>query len=91
LKIQQGRPNIQDAIINKEIQLIINTPVGKSSRRDDSYIRIMAIQHKIPYITTIAAAEASVAAITAMRRKKIVPKSLQEYHANGQGKMGRAR
>ena len=80
LKLNQGRPNIADAIINKEINLIINTPQGKSGKQDDSYIRIMAIQHKIPYITTMAAAKASVAAIEAMRNKEVTPKSLQEYH-----------
>jgi carbamoyl-phosphate synthase large subunit len=80
MKLHEGRPNIADAIINKEIQLIINTPVGKSGKVDDSYIRIMAIQHKIPYITTMAAAKASVDAIEAMRNKEIVPKALQDYH-----------
>jgi carbamoyl-phosphate synthase large subunit len=80
MKLHEGRPNIADAIINKEIQLIVNTPVGKSGKVDDSYIRIMAIQHKIPYITTMAAAKASVDAIEAMRNKEIVPKALQDYH-----------
>jgi carbamoyl-phosphate synthase large subunit len=80
MKLQEGRPNIADAIINKEIQLIINTPVGKFGKVDDSYIRKMAIQHKIPYITTMAAAKASVDAIEAMRNKEIVPKALQDYH-----------
>lgn len=82
MKLGEGRPNIEDAIINKEIQLIINTPAGRSGKADDSYIRIMAIQHKIPYITTMAAAKASVDAIEAMRNKEIVPKALQEYHKN---------
>jgi len=80
MKLHEGRPNIADAIINKEIHLIINTPVGKSGKVDDSYIRIMAIQHKIPYITTMAAAKASVDAIEAMRNQEIVPKALQDYH-----------
>ncbi len=80
MKLQQGRPNIADAIINKEIQLIINTPVGRTGKEDDSYIRKMAIQYKLPYITTMAAARASVDAIEAMRNKEITPKSLQEYH-----------
>ncbi len=79
-KLHEGRPNISDAIKNKEIQLIINTPVGASSKYDDSYIRIMAIQHKIPYITSIPAAEASAEGIKAMKNQKILPKSLQEYH-----------
>ncbi len=81
MKLGEGRPNIADAIINKEIQLIINTPLGRSGKADDSYIRIMAIQHKIPYITTMAAAKASVDAIEAMRNEEIVPKALQDYHS----------
>jgi len=79
-KLYEGRPNIADAIKNKEIQLIINTPAGRMSKHDDSYIRIAAIQHKIPYITTMAAARASVEAIEAMSGGSIVPKALQDYH-----------
>ena len=59
-KIHEGRPHIVDAIHNKEIQLIINTPIGKFSMYDDSYIRKAAIRYKIPYITTTAAAMAAV-------------------------------
>ena len=55
-KMQEGRPNIVDAIHNKEINLIINTPIGKTAASDDSYIRKAAIKYKIPYLTTIAAA-----------------------------------
>ncbi|MFH1552653.1 MAG: carbamoyl-phosphate synthase large subunit, partial [Candidatus Omnitrophota bacterium] len=58
-KLHEGRPNLADAIKNKEIHLIVNTPVGRGSKYDDSYIRIMAVQQKIPYITSMAAAEAS--------------------------------
>ncbi|MBU4377389.1 MAG: carbamoyl-phosphate synthase large subunit [Candidatus Omnitrophica bacterium] len=79
-KLHEGRPNIADMIKNKEIHLIINTPVGRSGKYDDSYIRMMAIQHKIPYITTLTAAEASVEGIEAMKKSKVVPKSLQDYH-----------
>jgi carbamoyl-phosphate synthase large subunit len=79
-KLHEGRPNIADAIKNKEINLIVNTPVGRTSKFDDSYIRIMAIQHKLPYITTMAAARASVEAIEAMKGKGVTLKSLQEYH-----------
>jgi len=88
MKISQGRPNIADAIINKEIHLIINTPAGRSGKEDDSYIRKMAIQYKLPYITTMAAAKASVAAIEAMRNKEITPKSLQEYHETARQEEG---
>ncbi|KPK42327.1 MAG: carbamoyl phosphate synthase large subunit [Omnitrophica WOR_2 bacterium SM23_29] len=79
-KLHEGRPNIADAINNNEIQLIINTPIGRSSKYDDSYIRIKAIQHKIPYITTMAAAEASVEGIEAIKKKEILPTSIQDYH-----------
>ncbi len=80
-KLHEGRPNIVDAIKNNELQLIINTPIGKHSKYDDSYIRMMAIQRKIPYVTSIAAAEATVAGIEAMIKSTVKPKALQEYHA----------
>jgi len=79
-KLHEGRPDIVDAIKNKEIQLIINTPEGRYGKRDDSYIRMMAIQHKIPYITTMAAAKASVEGIEEIRKGAGEPSSLQEYH-----------
>ncbi len=79
-KVHEGRPNIADAIKNGEINLIINTPVGRSSKYDDSYIRIKAIQHKIPYITSLTAAEASIEGIECALKSKIVPKSLQDYY-----------
>ncbi|MFA5291814.1 MAG: carbamoyl-phosphate synthase large subunit [Phycisphaerae bacterium] len=81
-KMQEGRPNIIDAIKNGEIQLLINTPAGKTSQYDDSYIRKAAIKHKIPYITTIAAAVASAKGIEAVQKGKGKVKSLQEYHAD---------
>ncbi|MFO8056477.1 MAG: carbamoyl-phosphate synthase large subunit [bacterium] len=80
LKIHEGRPNIADAIANKEIQLVINTPSGKLSAHDDSYIRKAAIKHKIPYITTLAAANAAALGIEARRSGEWQVKSLQEYH-----------
>jgi len=79
-KVAEGRPDIVDAIKNKEIQLIINTPVGRLSKYDDSYIRILAIQQKIPYITTMQAAKASVEGIEDVKKKDTFPKSLQDYH-----------
>ena len=79
-KLNEGRPNIVDAIKNRDIHLIVNTPAGKSSKEDDSYIRKMAIQYKIPYITSMAAALASVEGIEAVKRYKILPKPLQDYH-----------
>jgi carbamoyl-phosphate synthase large subunit len=79
-KLHEGRPNISDAIKNKEIQLIINTPIGRMSVHDDSYIRMLAIQYKIPYVTTMSAARATVDGIDAVKSRQTQPKSLQEYH-----------
>jgi len=80
-KMHEGRPNIIDAIKNGEIQLIINTPVGKLGKYDDSYIRKAAITYKIPYITTTAAAAASVKGIAAAQTGDSSVRSLQSYHA----------
>jgi len=82
LKLHEGRPNIDDAIKNREIQLVINTPIGKASQHDDSYIRKAAIKYKVPYITTTAAASAAAKGIAAFKRGKSGVKSLQEYHAD---------
>ena len=79
-KLHEGRPNVEDGIKNRNIQLVINTPVGRSGKYDDSYIRMMAIKHKIPYVTSMAAAQVSVEAIEAIRKTKILPKPLQDYH-----------
>lgn len=76
-----GRPHIGDCIANGEIQLIVNTPVGKESMHDDSYIRKAAIKHRIPYITTMAAAKASAEGIKAIKENKhFGVKSLQAHH-----------
>ncbi len=80
LKMHEGRPNIVDGIKNNEIQLVINTPSGKLSNNDDSYIRKAAIKYKIPYITTMAAALAASRGIAANRSGHGAVKSLQDYH-----------
>ena len=82
LKEHEGRPNITDAIKNKEIQLVINTPTGKLSKHDDSYIRKSAIKYKVPYITTLAAAMAAARGIAAYREGKSDVRPLQDYHAD---------
>jgi carbamoyl-phosphate synthase large subunit len=81
LKVHEGRPNITDAIKNGEIHLVVNTPAGKASIHDDSYIRKAAIKHKVPYITTTAAAIATARGISAHRQGHGTVRSLQEYHA----------
>jgi carbamoyl-phosphate synthase large subunit len=82
LKMHEGRPNIVDAIKNHEVHLIINTPVGKLSKFEDSYIRKAAIKYKVPYITTTSAALASARGIQAKRKGEGDVKPLQAYHAD---------
>jgi carbamoyl-phosphate synthase large subunit len=82
LKEHEGRPNITDAIINGEIQIVINTPAGKLSKYDDSYIRKAAVAHRVPYITALTAAMAAVKGIAAYREGKSEVRSLQSYHAD---------
>jgi carbamoyl-phosphate synthase large subunit len=81
LKMYEGRPNLADSIANGEIHLIINTPSGKASKEDDSYIRKTAVKRKIPYITTLAAGLAAAKGIDAFRKGRGQVKSIQEYHA----------
>lgn len=81
MKLQQGRPNILDAVANKEIDIIINTPTDKKGDADDSYIRKAAIKGKIAYFTTMAAAKATVEGIRiAKNTSQKTVKSLQEFH-----------
>jgi carbamoyl-phosphate synthase large subunit len=80
-KVHEGRPNIVDGIKNREIHLIINTPSGRLSKHDDSYIRKAAIKYKLPYITTTAAAMAAARGIAARKKGHGSVMSLQEYHA----------
>ena len=81
-KIYEGSPHIGDLIAEKKIDLIINTPVGKQSAQDDSYIRKAAIKGRVCYVTTIAAAQASAQGVRAVLEKGMESvKSLQEYQA----------
>jgi carbamoyl-phosphate synthase large subunit len=79
-KIYEKRPNIVDALVNGEIDLVVNTPAGKQSEYDDSYIRKTAIRCNVPYITTTAAAFAATQGIKERRNGAYLVKSLQEYH-----------
>ena len=81
-KLQEGRPNILDLITNGKIDLIINSPVGKDSIHDDSYLRKSAIKAKIPYMTTIAAAKATAKGIHNVKKHGLGDvQSLQELHS----------
>ena len=79
LKVSQGSPNIRDAILNKEVDLIINTSEGKQSAKDGYIIRRLAIELGIPYVTTLAGARAVLNAIAAVQNNEINVKSLNEY------------
>ncbi len=81
-KLDEGRPNIQDHIMNGDIQLIVNSPTEKkASRNDDSYLRKAAIKYKVPYITTIAAAKAAAEGIARVKsHDRGDVKSLQQWH-----------
>jgi carbamoyl-phosphate synthase large subunit len=77
-KVGEGRPNIADGIISGEVQLLINTPLGKKSQYDDYTMRRTAIAYKIPYCTTMSAASAAADAVIALTRRKRTVTSLQE-------------
>lgn len=81
-KINEGRPNILDEMTNQKISMVVNTPVGKKGAVDDSYIRKAAIKYKIPYVTTMAEAKATVEGIRAAKAGKFSVQSLQEFHKN---------
>ena len=81
-KLSEGRPNILDAITNGDFQLIVNSPAGKESVHDDSYLRKAAIKGKIPYMTTMAAAKATAEGIRHLKENgSSEVKSLQELHS----------
>lgn len=81
-KLYEGRPNVLDMITNGKIQLIINSPIGKDSMHDDSYLRKAAIKAKIPYMTTIAAATATASGVRYIKQNgDSTVKSLQELHS----------
>jgi len=80
LKLHEGRPHILDAIKNQQVQLIINTPIGKAAQVDDRVIRRTALSFKVPIITTVAGAKATVAALRAMQDHTLEVTPIQDYH-----------
>jgi carbamoyl-phosphate synthase large subunit len=78
-KVHEGRPSCLDFIVNGDVQLLINTPLGKHSQVDDYTLREAALRNKIAYTTTMSAANAAVDAILALRSRKPSVKSLQEW------------
>jgi carbamoyl-phosphate synthase large subunit len=85
-KVNEGRPNIADLVKSKQVDLIINTPLGRVSFYDERAIRRAAMQHAVPCITTVTGAKATVAAIRALRDDELQVRSLQDYHAQAASK-----
>jgi len=81
LKVHEGRPNIEDAIRSGQIQLVINTPVGRQAAHDDRYLRRAALDYAVPTVTTLAAARAAVEAIAALQGQTLTIHALQDVHA----------
>jgi carbamoyl-phosphate synthase large subunit len=81
LKVSEGRPNIVDDIKNSKIHLIIKTPLGQRSRQDEYEIGRTAIKYRVPFITTLSAAEAIVRGIRTYQKKPFTFLPLQTFHA----------
>ena len=81
LKVSEGRPNITDHIKNGEVQLIVNTPSGKTPRQDEVAIRTTAVAYNVPLITTTAGAAVAAGAIEELKKKGLSVKTIQEYHS----------
>jgi carbamoyl-phosphate synthase large subunit len=87
LKVHEGRPNVVDHLINGEIDLVVNTPIGREGHVDDAYIRQTALKHNVPCITTLSGARATVEGIRALRAGRLEVYSLQDlYAAAGSGR-----
>jgi carbamoylphosphate synthase large subunit/REP element-mobilizing transposase RayT len=82
-KLREGRPNVFDRVINGDINFIINTPSGKLPREDEVTIRNASLAKKIPIMTTVRAAQASLNGIRSLQKNPVTVKTLQEYHASG--------
>jgi carbamoyl-phosphate synthase large subunit len=80
-KIHEGRPHVLDLVVNREVRLIINTPSGGRERSDDHKIRSAAATQRIPCITTLAAAAATIQGLESWLKKPLAVKPLQDYHA----------
>ncbi len=80
LKVHEGRPNVIDLVVSGQVHLLINTPLGKLTQQDDYRLRRAALQHRVPYTTTMSAASAACDAITALKQSAGEVRSLQEWH-----------
>jgi carbamoyl-phosphate synthase large subunit len=80
-KVSEGRPNAIDLMVNGDVQLLINTPLGKESQRDDYTMRQAAVSNRVPYTTTLSGARAACDAILSLRERPVTVRSLQEWQA----------
>ena len=80
LKVHEGRPNIEDMIRSGDVQLVINTPIGRQAVHDDKYLRRAALDYSVPILTTIAGARAAVEGIKALQDQSISIYALQDIH-----------
>jgi carbamoyl-phosphate synthase large subunit len=80
-KVNEGRPNIADEIVNRKIDLVVNTPLGRESFFDDRAVRRAAMMQEVPCITTLTGAAATVQAIRALRQEAVGVRALQDYYA----------
>jgi carbamoyl-phosphate synthase large subunit len=81
-KVNEGHPHIVDAIREGKIALLINTPLGKASHQDEAAIRIAAVKHRIPYVTTLSGADAVIDAIRSLRQGALTVNAITEYYLN---------
>jgi carbamoyl-phosphate synthase large subunit len=82
-KVNEGRPNVADHLVNKSIDMVINTPLGRDSFFDDLAVRRAATMAQVPCITTLTGASAAVSAISALREQAMTVRSLQDYYEAG--------
>jgi carbamoyl-phosphate synthase large subunit len=80
-KVNEGRPNVADHLVNREIAMVINTPLGRDSFFDDRAVRRAATMAQVPCITTLTGASAAVSAIRALRQQTLTVRALQDYYA----------
>ena len=82
LKVHEGRPNIEDLIRSNQVQLVINTPIGRQAAHDDRYLRRAALDYAVPTVTTLAGARAAVEAIAALQGQPTLSiHALQDVHS----------
>ncbi len=81
LKVHEGRPNIEDLIRSRKVQLVINTPIGRQAIHDDKYLRKAALDYSVPTLTTLAGAGAAVKGIEALQNQSLSVSALQDIHS----------